>query len=400
MAPPFFRLDLVTFECIASSSNYSNAGIQVTLGKSTILPLASIPVPSFEMNRNDDNELFEFLKILLEDLVGIEWLESPARTRTPHLVSKQWQYCVESIANNGRMKLNLVEREERWKLGMQHDAYNLYIVSGAGKSLRLGDFPLYVDRADEIRARCRAKDDAAFLSVQSELSTLAWCLGNGFDVQQIPVSSRIEFIVTEVETRQIFHVECKQPQSSGGTAVKNAVRSANKKFRGSTNSAIGLLVLDLRRAIGILERGASSDTPMQVIQVANQLRELLHDDHSSVSAALVVWDEVRLRRRRNDSKVLWVSVQRKSLLLPHRCPGMPLPKWTAFSNFGTFAAFDFFNDDIVPSRWPFIRRHDAKWCRFTMQFGKHDGSRMQLTSVNPEIGWKQFSVTPSPARRV
>lgn len=357
------------------------------------LPEVDLPVPSVQIGNEDGIEVFLVMKNLIEAFAGKAWLEHPARQRTPHLLWRQWLFCDEAIANAGRVNFKLAELAERWKVSTLLDAHDIRAASGAESYGELGTFGLYLDGANEALSRTRAKRDIGYRSVLSEFSAISTFLANGFNVAPITSSSRTEFLATHSRSGLALMVECKQPQSVSPNAIRSAVESANKKFKNTGGADLpGLLLIDLRGSLGVVDMQTAGTIPEAVREVVLVLQQILNREYSSISNCMLIWDELGIKRRKTDPNIQIVFCARKSLNVAHRSPKHRMPTTMDLSFYGAFTSFEIHSKAPVRSRISFLRKKKTCWYFWTQTFVAQLAGRPMLSAYDPSSGWAQWRV--------
>jgi hypothetical protein len=194
------------------------------------------------------------------------------------------------------------------------------------ETLDLGSLANYGDIKVQKRLKAVMIDHNQFLDAMTELTYAAWHISKGHRVVATEDSGIADFSVRIPSLELPIIADCKRlKENTAIRRVRDATSTANRQIKGTGSNGIGLAVIDISDRVPNPPT-FSDATPLEVEQVAAEVARALKGSNSSVSGVILIWNYYLLRELFEPKHKLFIALRRRSKLVPHAAPRVPLPE--------------------------------------------------------------------------
>jgi len=187
----------------------------------------------------------------------------------------------------------------------------------------LGTFSAYGDAKVRRRISSVIYEPRGFLSLLTELSFAAWNLSKGFAVTPYEHEGYPDFRVEMNDMDFPVVADCKRvSRESGVMRYKKIVDKANRQIKALGEECYGLVVVDIAERV---PNALAFTIPGAVRSAVSSVHSALRNYNTSVSAALLHWDEYLFSGGPTRSPSSLCALQRRSLVVEHANPKHALP---------------------------------------------------------------------------
>ena len=283
---------------------------------------------------------FAVQKQLLEQLFGDKWFVNNLARNKRHPAFKKWQFCREMIEKGGEISFPVIRDEFDQIASLMLDNYILAESSGGELSqFSLGDFKGFGDEKVQKRIQTIISDPKQFNSLMTELSLAAWCSSKDFLVTPYEEIGYPDFRLDIDGVNLPVVVECKNIEDgTTNNRFKNIVNKANKQIKNIGEDCYGVLFVDITALVERREE-LSDSLPESVEIIIEIFNDLLAHFNSSVSSAILFWDEYSIFGEEQDAERTTAFIRRRSYHVAHKNPKQCLPSDTPLLEYGNTIAF-------------------------------------------------------------
>jgi hypothetical protein len=298
---------------------------------------------------------------LLEEVFGRNWFNKDQYKKQQHPAFIQWNLCHQVLAKNS---LDFPkDREVIYDLASTFLNCSIISISSGGslRDFSLGSFANYGDAKVQARIHHVKTDAHAFLSLLTELGYAAWHLSKGSRVTAFEDDGLADFRVESSLLPLPIIADCKfiQPDTQISRFHK-IINKANKQIKAHCTSAFGIVIMDVTAWLPrIVHNDAGIDAPLpaQIQALTTAIQKELESCHSSVSGAVLIWDELFLigspvlyltynaavpPYEHSIKRFAQVVMLRRSELIRHHSPKVQLPSDDQLFRPGSTYAFRVF----------------------------------------------------------
>lgn len=265
---------------------------------------------------------------VLEDLFGKEWFTTALPTHQRHPAYQRWAFCQNVLRNNGR-----ISSPSQAVHLMRVVLDNLLVVDCSGGNpadITVKSFSGYGDEKVRKRLKSEIVHPRKFLDVLAELAYASSHIGRHaiFPSQETGMA---DFEVNLGGRYRPLVVDCKRLGAETRDArIATVIKKTNQQIKRRQQSCYGLAVIDVSSRVSQVvtprEKPSEYTVPPQVEPIRELCRNALSKVNTSVSGALLVWDECEmLGDPRTVDRSLFFFV-RRSIAVPHAKPVLPLPE--------------------------------------------------------------------------
>lgn len=289
---------------------------------------------------NSSVSFYLAVKKLLEDLFGADWFVENSKRKINHPAFRKWLFCGEMVKKGGVISVP-VDREECEPLAsLLLDNFILTQSSGGEFSaFSFGGVKKYGD--DKVRKRIQAiiTDPKQYNSLMTELSLSAYCSLQDLAVTPFEEIGYPDFRLDIDGMSLPIMVECKNiEKGTNCNRFECIVKKANKQIKNVGVDCYGVLFVDVT---AMIERNSvlSDSVPDSVEIILEKFSKLLGRFNSSVSSAILFWDEFSILGEEQGSDRIMAFIRRRSCNVTHKNPKHRLPSNTSLLEFGNTFCF-------------------------------------------------------------
>ena len=285
----------------------------------------------------------ELQKKTLEGLFGKDWFAAETDERNRHPAYSRW-LLFEDI-----LKRNIVYPDHFAYLPQIAEAmFENYVLvectRGNVDQGLLGSLEAY--GAAPVVARIHAEIIAPekYRDVMVELMYAAWHLSKGHTVRPTDEQGTADFELLVPGYPLPIYADCKRVRrDSSERRFAHIILKANSQVKRSAlgRDSFGLVVIDVSDRVA----AASSLTdalPCEIEHVAQTVQRSLIEHNSSLGAAILLWNDFAVMGEPPDQRVSAITMRRRSLMVRHRRPRMPLPDISVLADIGNTVQFKVF----------------------------------------------------------
>jgi hypothetical protein len=275
---------------------------------------------------HSSQDVFKAHLLLLESLLPSGWFS----TRHPrHPAFHRWSLLKDYVENNAVPQAT--DGDGLCLLAeLLLDGFHVMAACGGKISdLHIGKLANYGDAAVQQRIRAVTPDATDFLAVMTELSRAAFHIGLGHSVRAVEGTSLADLVVNIRGHEIPVIMDCKHvDERTSLTRFPKYVQDVNRQVKAHGTECYGVAILDVtNRARRFIEHKRSRPTfrqhvPGEVREAVRALLPALRRFNSSVGAALILWNEIRLLPEGPSHRLI---VSKRTRLLSHREPKRRIP---------------------------------------------------------------------------
>ncbi|MFN7938522.1 MAG: DUF2341 domain-containing protein [Bryobacteraceae bacterium] len=277
----------------------------------------------------------DFFKLqigVLRSLFGEEWFKSGSKSLHQHPAARSWRFCSRMLESGGRLAA-----ESRAQL--HESALELAQVLSGTTSLvqatrgnldwfELGNLSNYGNESVIKRLRGVLPEPRQYWDVLSEIRCVAWYSARGHQIQVMEEPACADFRIDIQGWGLPVVSDCKHLSTGAANTLKRRIQKANNQIKNVGVPCFGLVILDLADLVN-KPRPLSDEIPPEIMTCISLVQGLLSGwIYSSVSGALLLWDEVSLLGPEPDGRGMLLAVRTRSVLVRHANPLCELPPET------------------------------------------------------------------------
>lgn len=290
-------------------------------------------------------EFFHVQQKIIHDLMGSEWFSRPKNRICHHPAYKKYIICKKFISQGGIIHWPEDENLIKEFCGVILDSFDLVRSSGTKidmfnfTSNIIGDFSVFGDEKSSSRIKSVINDPNLFSSLLAELAFAAWCFSKKYEVTPFEHDGYPDFKVVIAGDNVPIFVECKKLIAGyGKSRVSKIVSKANKQIKKTGEKGIGIVLID---ATEIIDSPSvfSDEIPEKVEELEGYIRRTISNKNSSISAAIIVWNDYVAMGTPSSSERMQFTFRRRQLLVHHQSPLLKLPKGHQLSKYGATISF-------------------------------------------------------------
>lgn len=325
--------------------------------------------PDFHTVESDS--LLRFYVAILEHLFGANWFIEDQYRKQSHPAFQQWKLCRELAARQGGIQLPSDRPMLPHLVTLLLDTIILSLVSHSDlQTFSLGTLANYGDANVQRRIHGVKFEPQSFLDLMTEFSYAAWHLSQGHSVMAFERGGLADLRADSPDFPLPFIADCKRILAdTSSKRFHKIIGKANKQIKAHGTPCYGIVLIDVTSKITEPPRPPAMELPPDIGQpwpiptaiedIRHEVaRQLVSDYYSSVSGAILVWDEHLIYGSSvlymPSSNVIWrpgvnpnlriavVTLLRRSLVVRHKQPIVPLPDNDAKFAITQTAAFRIF----------------------------------------------------------
>ena len=263
---------------------------------------------------------------LLEQFFGAGWLADRTTDESEHPAVKRWAFCQKLAARGGVLR---IPEDLRWLPEMAQllldSATLVECTRGNITSLNLGNLGNYGDERVQKRLKAVAVNPDQFLDAMTELTYAAWHISKGHRVVATEDPGIADFSVEVPGLDLPIIADCKRVKSKSALRrLRDAISTANRQIKAVNSAGIGLVIMDISGKVPNPEM-FSDAVPLEVEQAAVEVSRSIKEFNSSVSGVILVWTDFLIRELFEPRHKLFVVLRRRSKVVSHAAPKVPLP---------------------------------------------------------------------------
>jgi hypothetical protein len=263
--------------------------------------------------------LLRFQRAFLESIFGEKWFRKPHPKHPAYL---RWQLLGtyidrESLIEGGT---NVDEITDLGRTML--DSFLLATLGGGDIATRdPGDLRTYGGPDMQTFIKKRLPEAEFFEDVMCELSFAGWHRTLGRTVHP---DQRDGMPDLRIDLPEPLLVDCKRLTSTSLNSLKNHLRKANKQV--AAYNALhgtcypGIAAVDISAVVRV-GRSAGDEIPRAVTEFEENVRNLLHGPYSSLSAVVLLWDDLLVTQ---DGEKTWYAFRRRYRQVNHQKPKHPV----------------------------------------------------------------------------
>jgi len=268
---------------------------------------------------------FETPMLVLESLLTKDWLLDDTPRKKLHPAITRYKLCRELAESDGSFRA--ASFEDLTELAsLLHDSVSLIRCTGGEVgSFRLGELANYGDAGVQARILREVRSPTKFLDVLSELQWAAWHEGAGHRVTAFETSG-VDHMIEIPGWKLPILSDCKRIAAARtARRVRRVIEKANRQIKEHSTPAIGVVVIDLSDRCPTFDLGSLTDSfPDELGEYRAAAQASIREWYTSVSAVVLVWNEISILRDAEADEFLLVTLRARSELLTHHCPVYPL----------------------------------------------------------------------------
>lgn len=111
---------------------------------------------------------------------------------------------------------------------------------------------------------------------------------------------------------------------ASGNTLHARLRKANNQIKAVGEKAFGIVILNATDLVSELKAG-NGEVPSEISRIESWVQKLLSRHYTSISAAVIVWDELMVMGPEGPGRVVCVYLTTQSRVVLHLRPIHPLP---------------------------------------------------------------------------
>ena len=275
----------------------------------------------------------EFLVLqmrVLEDLFGRDWFTTATPKREKHPAYRRWLFC-KKIAARGTIRATFESAEantEAIELAEMicDNASLIRCTVGDTANFTLGSIANYGDIGVQRRLRAVLPDHEQYYDVLAELNYAGWHLTKGHSIRIHEDNGWPDFQIQIPGLALPVMADSKRlKKGASSTSFKRVIARANRQVKSPGIECYGVVVINVT---DLLPRPLplSDARPAEVIQAEQEVARLLRNYYTSISIAVLVWDEITILTGDDDQgRGIGVYVTTKGIVVKHDRPLRVLP---------------------------------------------------------------------------
>ena len=264
-------------------------------------------------------------KSLLEDLFSKEWFENTQNKIHP--AYKRWALCNILIAQGGKIQYPEQFEENSQLLGaILLDSFVICSATHGNPILmKLGSLKLYGDEKVQKKILTRITDSRQYKELMTEIYTGSWHILEGHKITPLEKEGYPDFKVEYLEYPYPVCIECKNLWSPSRTAIRSAIKDANRQLR-QAGKSYGVLNLDVSEAISV-GRVENDELPSSLITIRDCISNLLSKRfYKSIGTVVLFWSDYIEHGR--PPEPFFIVFRRRSIQIDHKNPFLKVPEKT------------------------------------------------------------------------
>ena len=289
-------------------------------------PLAHINRKDNELIDDEGTPLIKKLllaqKCILENLFGQKWFTTNKRKIQKHPAYKRWNLCNTLLSNNCIFKFPRDEQSlPEFALIFIENLAFIQCSKGNINTFQLGNIANYGGPEVQKRLRSEIFHHKKYLALQTELQFAAWHLSRSHKVEAYEREGA-DFKIEMDGWNLPIICDCKKiGQETSLSRIRYVIKKANKQIKSHGMDCYGLITVDLTDKI-LVKENLSDTIPQEIIDFRNEAIKSLKKYNSSITAALLMWQEINILKPPPDSKgnVIMVVLRTISEIILHSNP--------------------------------------------------------------------------------
>ena len=275
-------------------------------------------------------------KGILEELFGLQWFMLNNDRTMMHPAYKRWKLCEALLSRNGRFKFPQDEPllPELAKVMIENVAL-VQCTKGELDSFKLGSIANYGDQAVQKRLRSEIKFPSKYFDVLTELQFAAWHISRKHQVKAYEKAGADHEILISGWDLPVIS-DCKRiARDTSASRIRKVIDKANQQIKRHPSSCYGIVVVDLSEKVPVCENITDSFPPeLEVFRKAAV--DALRFYYSSISAALLIWNEIYILGPKEGGNLIMVVLRTRSKILHHQKPKNAIPSRLDLNEMGAF----------------------------------------------------------------
>lgn len=292
-------------------------------------PLAPLDTKDNEVTDETGTPLIsKFLmaqKGILSGLFGLKWFEQHNDRTTRHPAYKRWKLCEALLSRNGRFKFPQDEPllPELAKVMIENVAL-VQCTKGELDSFKLGSIANYGDQAVQKRLRSEIKFPSKYFDVLTELQFAAWHISRKHQVKAYEKAGADHEILISGWDLSVIS-DCKRiARDTSASRIRKVIAKANQQIKQHPSSCYGIVVIDLSEKVPVCEN-ITDCFPPELEVFRNEAVDALKFYYSSISAALLIWNEIHIIGPKGGGNLIMVVLRTRSKIVHHQKPKKAIP---------------------------------------------------------------------------
>lgn len=265
-------------------------------------------------------------KSILEDLLGVRWLETSSRQNPKHPGYKRWLLCSQLLSRRVKLQIPMDIPIALQILELLADSSALIeCTNGDRAGLTLGSLTNYGDTAVAKRIKRVMSDNRQFHDVLFEMICASLHMSKSHLVIPTQADGMPDLYIQIPEWKIPVFAECKRlSKEPGKNTIKGIISKANDQLKKADGQHFGVLYVDVSECIS--NREANGDeVPSEVSAIKAQVEVLLREFYRSVSAAVILWRDCIIVAAPTHEHHVAVFLRYRHLVIRHARPNLRLP---------------------------------------------------------------------------